>query len=329
MAVSSEVVERKTVVDLVNAKVRSMLSRQEIHLPADYSPENALKSAYLKLHEVKDKESRLVLQSCTQASIANSLFDMVIQGLNPAKDQCYFIAYGTQLTCQTSYFGAMTVAKRVDPTIAEIVPGIVYEGDVFKYKITRGKMEIVEHQQDIGNINKDKIIAAYCEIIDHDGNVKKTEVMTLDDIKQSWRQSPVNPFDDKGNLKASSTHAKFTAEMCKRTVTNRACKPIINASSDKHLVQSFNRASDAAAEQDLDEEIAANANGEVIDIESREVGGPTEAETPENTEKQAEAEEKTPEKEEKPAKNETKEPENAPKAQKDNPGQQTLDGPGF
>lgn len=312
-------VEKKTIVDLVDARVRGMMSRQEIHLPADYSPENALKSAWLKLQEVKDKGGQPVLQSCTHPSIANSLFDMVIQGLTPAKDQCYFIAHGTQLTCRTSYFGIMAVAKRVDPTIAEIVPGVVYEGDVFKYKITRGKVEIIEHQQELKNIDKDKIVAAYCEIVDHDGNIKKTEIMTFDEIKQSWRQSPLNPLDDKGNLKPGSTHEKFTAEMCKRTVTNRACKPIVNASSDKHLVQSFNRAADTAAEEGLEQEIAEGANGEVIDIQAEEVSEPPETETPKNTEEQAETEEKEPEKEEKPPKNE----------QKDNPGQQTLDGPGF
>ncbi len=320
MAVRS--VEKKTVVDLVDARVRGMMSRQEIHLPADYSPENALKSAWLKLQEVKDKEKQPVLQSCTQASIANSLFDMVIQGLNPAKDQCYFIAFGNQLACQVSYFGAMAIAKRVDPTIAEIVPGVVYEGDVFRYTITRGKVEIVEHQQELKNIDKDKIIAAYCEIIDRDGDIKKTEIMTFDEIRQSWRQSPVNPFDDKGNLKAGSTHNKFTAEMCKRTVTNRACKPIVNASSDKHLVQSFNRAADAAAEEGLEQEIAANANGEVIDIEGQVVEE-TDDKAEENTEEQPETEEKIPESEKNPPKNEQKAQE------KDNPGQQTLGGPGF
>lgn len=303
-------VEKKTVVDLVDARVRGMMSRQEIHLPADYSPENALKSAWLKLQEVKDKGGKPVLHSCTQASIANSLFDMVIQGLNPAKEQCYFIAYGDQLSCQASYFGIMTVAKRVDSTIAEIVPGVVYEGDVFKYKITRGKVEIIEHQQELKNIDKDKIIAAYCEIVDRDGNIKKTEIMTFDEIKQSWRQSPLNPLDDKGNLKPGSTHGKFTAEMCKRTVTNRACKPIVNASSDKHLVQSFNRAADAAAEEGLEQEITENANGEIIDI------------TPEEGEPEALPEAEVEELEEEPEP--VDEGEEAEAAE-----QQSLDGPGF
>lgn len=314
MAVSN--VEKKTVVDLVDAKVRGMLNRQEMHLPADYSPENALKSAWLKLQEVKDKGGKPVLHSCSQASIANSLFDMVIQGLNPAKDQCYFIAYGDQLSCQASYFGSMAIAKRVDPTIAEIVPGVVYEGDVFRYNITRGKVEIVEHQQELGNIDKDKIIAAYCEIVDHDGGIKKTEIMTFEEIKQSWRQSQANPF------KEGSTHSKFTAEMCKRTVTNRALKPIVNASSDRHLVQSFNRASDVAAEDGFEQEVAANANGEIIDIEAEEVDE-SETETPKNTEEQPETEEKSPESEKNPPKNEQKAQE------KDNSGQQTLGGPGF
>jgi recombination protein RecT len=38
-----------------------------------------------------------VLQACTRDSIANALLDMAVQGLNPAKKQGYFIAYGKQL----------------------------------------------------------------------------------------------------------------------------------------------------------------------------------------------------------------------------------------
>src|SRR5690606_24667209 len=102
---------KKDTVDVVAEKVRQFQERGEIHFPTNYSPENALKSAWLVLQETKDKNGKPVLQSCTKNSIANALLNMVVQGLTPAKQQGYFIAYGQQLVFQRSYFGTMAVTK--------------------------------------------------------------------------------------------------------------------------------------------------------------------------------------------------------------------------
>jgi len=92
--------------------------------------------------------------------------------------------------------------------------------------------------------------------------------MTLEQIKQAWKQSQMHPVEAGGNIKAGSTHDKFTADMAIKTVINKVCKPIINSSSDNHLFKkSFNRAPDIIAEEEAAQEIAENANGEVIDIE--------------------------------------------------------------
>jgi len=233
-----------------------------------------MKSAWLMLQSTVDKDKKPVLQSCTQDSIANSLFDMVVQGLNPAKMQGYFIAYGSQLSFKRSYFGTMTVTKEVDDTIQEIIPEVVYEGDAFKYKIVRGKKEITEHEQTLESVNSKKVKAAYCLIVDQDGQIVKTEIMTFEEIKQAWKQSPMHPVDEKGNLKAGSTHDKFIAEMCKKTVINRACKPIINASNDSHLFRkAVNRSSEIQAEEELNEDITANANSEDLDIDAEYAEG--------------------------------------------------------
>ncbi|MEG3071070.1 MAG: RecT family recombinase [Candidatus Syntrophopropionicum ammoniitolerans] len=259
----------KDTVDIVAARVRQFQEQGQLNLPADYSPENAMKSAWLALQNTQTRDKKPVLSACTQASIANSLLDMVVQGLNPAKKQCYFIAYGNQLVCQRSYFGAMAVAKMVRPDIAEIISEIVYAGDAFKYKIIRGRKEISNHEQALENIDGRKIKAAYCLIVGHGDKVIKTEIMSLEEIKQSWRQSQMNPVDDKGNIKAGSTHAKFTADMAKKTVINRACKPIINSSSDSHLFQqAAARSDEIRVEQEVAQEIAENANAMTIDIES-------------------------------------------------------------
>jgi len=102
----------KNVADFVLSKIQKLQSNGEIYFPNNYSPENALKSAWLKLQETKDKNDKPVLQSCTQISIANALLNMVVQGLNPMKNQCYFIPYGNQLTLMRSYFGSIAVAKQ-------------------------------------------------------------------------------------------------------------------------------------------------------------------------------------------------------------------------
>lgn len=44
-----------------------------------------------------------------KASIANSSLDMIQQGLNSGKNQCYFIANGQKLQMSRSYFGTQVV----------------------------------------------------------------------------------------------------------------------------------------------------------------------------------------------------------------------------
>jgi len=228
---------KKETVDLVASKVRDFQNKKEIHFPPNYSPENALKSAWLTIQELEDKNKKPVLEVCTKESVANSMLSMVIQGLNPDKKQGYFIAYGNKLTFQRSYFGTMAVAMRVDPDISDIVAQVVYEDDVFKYRLDprTGKKEITEHEQTLESVDSKRVKAVYCLVIDQKERVKKTEIMTFEQVKQAWKQSKMYPVDDKGNIKANSTHDKFLAEMCMKTIINKVCKPIINSSDDKCL----------------------------------------------------------------------------------------------
>lgn len=258
---------KEATVDAITKRVASLQNTNEIHLPAGYSAPNALKSAWLILQEVVDKDGKLALETCTRESITNALFDMCIQGLNPAKKQCYFVAYGKKLVLMRSYFGSMAVAKMVDPSIADIVAEVVYEGDAFSYTIQRGRKYVTKHEQSLVNVDGRKIVGAYAEVIGTDGNVKRTEIMSYQEILNSWKQSRRSPFDNAGNLKPDTTHAKFTAEMCRRTVINKVCKPIINSSSDSEiLTTAINRAYDEMAEAEVQREIEQNANAQVIDI---------------------------------------------------------------
>lgn len=263
--------QQTNIVDVVTQKVKVFQDRGELIFPANYIPENALKSAWLTLQETKDKNNKPVLETCTKASIANSLLSMVVQGLNPEKKQCYFLAYGNKLVLQRSYFGSMHVAKTVDPNIVDIYASVVYEGDEFEYEIKHGKERVIKHVQKFQNINKDKIIGAYATILYKDGREVST-VMTMDQIKEAWKKSAMRPVDEKGNIKANSTHAQFTEEMCKKTVINRACKYVINSSSDKSIVAQFAKQLDSEiAEAEAQEEIEQNANQELLDFDTGEI----------------------------------------------------------
>ncbi|HSW62868.1 MAG TPA: RecT family recombinase, partial [Dissulfurispiraceae bacterium] len=251
---------KKDVVDIVAAKINKLVTDGELHLPDDYSAENALKSAWLILQETTDKNKVLVLRSCTKDSIANALYGMIIQGLNPAKKQGYFIAYGNQLQFQRSYFGTAAVAKRT-LNCFEPWSEVVYEKDDFEYEIKSNRKQITKHTQRLENIDQSKIKAVYCVIEFQDNRTTYTEIMTMEQIKESWKASKANPDA------VDSIHRRFTDQMAKRTVINRACKLLINTTTDNDLlIEHFNRSDQQVAEYDLEVEAELLANRDPIDI---------------------------------------------------------------
>lgn len=262
---------KKEVVDVVANRVREFQQRGEINFPPNYSPENALKAAWLNLQEIKDKNGKPAIQVCTQESIMNALLSMVVQGLNPIKKQCYFIPYGTSMTLQRSYFGTIAVTKSVQPNIEDITADVVYQDDVFTYTKSRGKTIIKEHEQRLENIDNRKIVCAYATVIYKDGS-EESLIMTMNQLKQAWKQSRMNPIDDKGNIKTGSTHDKFTEEMSKKTVINRLCKRLLNTTDDSNLViRAFRQTDEELTEKQVQEEITLCANQETLDIENGRV----------------------------------------------------------
>src|SRR5690625_2487275 len=259
---------KKDTVDVVADRVRQFQEAGEIHLPAGYSPDNAMKSAWLVLQETQDRSKRPALEVCTRDSVANALLDMVVQGLNPQKKQGYFIVYGSQLTFQRSYFGTMAVTKRVTGA-KEINANVIYDGDDVDYEMGNGKITNLTHKQKFGNIDKENIIGAYATIV-IDSNTVYHELMTMEELRQAWSQSQMW---GKGNKKEKegSTHDKFRQEMAKKTVINRACKKLLNRSDDSSLViDHFNRQDDVIQEAKAQEEIDNNANKEELDFEDAE-----------------------------------------------------------
>lgn len=262
------VARNKTLSDATLRRITQYRENGELNLLPNYSAANALKSAMLSLENVVDKKGNSALLVCTENSIATALLDTVVQGLDPGKKQCYYIVYGNKLVMQRSYFGDMHLAKSKNPDIYDIYADVVYEDDEFEYRKKCGRTEIVMHNQKLGNVNKDKIIAAYCTVEYKDGR-ENTTIMTIDEIKQAWSMSKSYPIDDNGKIKANSTHGRFPADMAMRTVIRKACKSLINSSDDSTLViNSIHRTSDEAVDSRLEYEI--NENSSINDVDTNE-----------------------------------------------------------
>ena len=197
--------------------------------PSNYSVSNALNSAYLILQETKDRDNKPVLTACSKQSIASSLMDMTIQGLNPMKKQCYFVAMGGKLKLMRSYQGTMAVAKRCG--VVSVNAEVIYEGDTFKYRIENGVKVIEEHAQDFLNIDTNKIKGAYA-ILELDSGTQYTEIMNIAQIKKAWSKGY-------GYKDGAGVHGDFGDQMAKKTVIGRACKNIINSSDDANLTEAF------------------------------------------------------------------------------------------
>lgn len=256
-------------IDVVEKKVKQFQEAGELHFPAGYSPQNAMKSAWLILQNTQDRNKKPALEVCSRDSVANALLDMVVQGLNPAKKQGYFIVYGNQLTFQRSYFGTMAVTKRVAGA-KSIDAAVIYEGDEVDYEMVNGRITNLKHKQKFGNINKEKVIGAYATIVLDDKNTYH-EIMTIDELRKAWSKAQFWSKDQDVEKKGS-THDEFKGEMAKKTVINRACKKFLNSSDDSSLVMDhFNGSDERLEDAQLEEEINANANQEIIDVEHEEV----------------------------------------------------------
>lgn len=270
MAVKQEIAERgkqqagmvvnNAFIDGLTAQLNEKC-KYGMSFPKDYNVANALMGAYLTLKETKDKNGKSLLETCSQTSIANSLMDMATLGLSVQKRQGYFIAYGGQCQFQRSYFGNITIARRYG--LKEVNAQVIYEGDKFQYHIEDGVKVLDKHEQDFMNIDNDKIIGAYAVVIMQNGS-KSLEVMNMKQIKQSWKQGY-------GYKEGQGTHSKFTDQMAKKTVINRALKGIINTHGDAFVQEADEHTEDINPVEkvvaDVKYEISENANKEEFIVE--------------------------------------------------------------
>lgn len=256
---SNELVKQeKTIVDSVQKRIAEMQNSGSIELPNNYSVGNALKSAYLILQETQTKDKKPVLQACTQESIANSLLDMATQGLNPSKEQCYFIAYGNKLTMSRSYLGTIALTKRIKG-VKDVKGYAVYKDDKFElgFDILTGKQKILEFCPGLNRDSKN-LIGAFALILG-DNEILHTEYMDINQIHNAWNQGSM-----KGN---SGAHKNFADQMAIKTVINRACKFYVSTSDDSDKIAEFINKSVEDTDRELEEEKKEFANKEVVEIE--------------------------------------------------------------
>ena len=208
---------QKQVTSNVATRIEAMKGEGLLIAP-NYSVSNALSSAY---YELKNSSSGNLLQQCTQDSVYNALLEMVTQGLSPAKKQCYFIKYGSDVRLRMSYFGTIKVTKDLQE-VKDVTANVVYEGDTLEVAVENGRKKLVKHETDWRNADN-PIIAAYCIITRTDGE-EFLEVMTKKQIDKSWSKT-----------KTKNVQIDFPDQMAMRTVINRAAKMFINTSNDSDL----------------------------------------------------------------------------------------------
>lgn len=226
---ANELTQRQ-VTSNVATRINQMKDSDGLMIAPKYSVSNALSSAY---HALKNGG----LLNKDQDSIYNALFDMVTQGLSPAKNQCYFVPYGNTVKLTRSYFGTMKVVKQL-PEVKDIYAEVIYKGDDFKIKNENGRKVFVSHDTDWMNADNE-IVGAYCIIEKEDGE-KILTVMTKKEIDKSWSKA-----------KTKNVQNDFPQEMAKRTVINRAAKQFFNTSDDNDLfVDAVNRTTENEYDND-------------------------------------------------------------------------------
>jgi len=176
---------------------------------------------------------------------------MVVQGLSPAKKQCYFVAYGDKLQLMRSYMGTVAVTKRLK-AVSDVKAYCIYDGDEFEteYNIDTATVNITKFNPKFENIDNTKIKGAFAVVIGPDGPIY-TEIMNIAQIKMAWSKSRTG----------GQVHKDFAEEMAKKTVINRACKMFANTSDDSDiLIEAFN---DSDKEYELGETIETNVQAEI------------------------------------------------------------------
>lgn len=216
----------KNITDTVFNTLTVYQQQGQVSFPLNYSVGNALKAAYL-IYQNDPK-----LQKCTNASVANALLDMCIGGLNPSKNQCYFVPMGDQCTLMTSYFGKQTMVKRIKGVI-DVRSDVIYQDTGYELTLDQyGNDDItITVPCPLDKRNSANIVGAWARIILDPavwGVESYVAIMTLEDIQNAWSMGSAY-----GKSKA---HQKFMGEMAKKSAINRCIKNFINTRDDQDIL---------------------------------------------------------------------------------------------
>lgn len=251
----------KNITDKVMNTLTLYQQQGTVAFPQNYSVGNALKAAYLIY------QNDVKLQKCTNTSVANALLDMCISGLNPSKNQCYFVPMGDQCTLMTSYFGKQTMVKRIKGVI-DVRSDVIYKDTCYELTLdVYGNDDIkITGPCPLDKRKSENIIGAWARIIlDPEvwGVETYTAIMTLEDIQNAWSMGSAY-----GKSKA---HQKFMGEMAKKSAINRCIKNFINTRDDQDiLIDTLNRVTSNEYKPDVYDDVQYQVREEqasqVIDI---------------------------------------------------------------
>jgi recombination protein RecT len=213
----------KNYVESVKNSIQQMAKAGSITIPEGYDIANAFHGAYLILQETEDKNGKPALEVCSKASIANSLLKMIVMGLNPIQNHCYFIVYGNKLQLPISYFGNQMIVKR-DCGVKNIIAHVIREGDKYetKFNLEISKREVKVFETSFNSKSK-KILGVFVYVYYNDGTFDFDDY-SIAQIEQSWKMGY------KGKQLGDS-HKNFSEEMAIKTAKNKILRGIINSNT--------------------------------------------------------------------------------------------------
>ncbi|MCS6723543.1 recombinase RecT, partial [Proteus mirabilis] len=112
---------------------------------------------------------------------------MMIQGLDAGKKQGYFIPYGDEVQFQRSYFGTVTMLKRL-PEINDIKAFEYYEDNVPEFEWDIQTMSLSKMKSWNPNHKSSELAGAFAVIYKNDGSFELTN-MNIEEIHTSWSKS--------------------------------------------------------------------------------------------------------------------------------------------
>lgn len=196
------------------------IKKNNIIVSKNYDMPRAMNSLYLNLIQVKDKNNKSALETCSPESIQEAVAECINNELNVSKSQGYFIPYGNKLQFQKSYFGKKKLAR--DLAGVEIHAQVVHEGDQVSIEDRIDGTRVIKMKASIENLNNPVAYAFAVATDIETGRVVDSDIMTYKELYASSMQGTAG----------GATFKKFPVEMSKKIVTGRLAKHFINTSDD-------------------------------------------------------------------------------------------------